>query len=99
LAYALLGEKDLAVKEGEHAIMLLPSAKDAVDGPGLEENLALIHTIFGENNRAIATLKQLLQTPFQSQLYGPMALTSAFLRLDPLWDSLRAEPAFQQLCE
>jgi TolB-like protein/Tfp pilus assembly protein PilF len=99
LAYALLGEKDLAVKEGERAIMLLPSAKDAVDGPGLEENLALIHTIFGENNRAIATLKQLLRTPFQSQLYGPMPLTSAFLRLDPLWDSLRAEPAFQQLCQ
>jgi tetratricopeptide (TPR) repeat protein len=99
LAYALLGEKDLAVKEGGRAIMLLPSAKDAVDGPGLEENLALIHTIFGENNRAIATLKQLLRTPFQSQLYGPMPLTSAFLRLDPLWDSLRAEPAFQQLCQ
>jgi hypothetical protein len=37
--------------------------------------------------------------PFQSQLYGPMPLTSAFLSLDPLWDSLRGDPAFQELCD
>jgi hypothetical protein len=37
--------------------------------------------------------------PYQSEFYGPMPLTSALLRLDPLWESLRAEPAFQQLCE
>ena len=99
LAYAALGEKDLALKEAERAIMLLPSSKDAVEGPGAEENLALVQAFFGENSRAISTLRQLLQTPFQSQLYGPMPLTSAFLRLDPLWDPLRADPAFQQLCE
>ena len=40
-----------------------PRAKDAVIGPGLEENLALIQTIFGENSRAISTLTGLLQTP------------------------------------
>src|SRR5438132_12896471 len=69
--------------------MLLPSAQDVVDGPGTEENLALVQTIFGENSSAIAALKRLVQTPFQSQLYGPMPLTPAYLRLDPLWDSLR----------
>jgi hypothetical protein len=79
--------------------MLLPSAKDGVDGPGAEENLALIQAIFGENDRAISTLSRLLQTPFQSQLYGPMPLTSAYLRLDPLWDCLRDNPAFQELYE
>jgi TolB-like protein/predicted Zn-dependent protease len=99
LAYALLGNKELALKEAERATMLLPSAKDGVDGPGAEENLALIQAIFGENDRAISTLSRLLQTPFQSQLYGPMPLTPAFLRLDPLWDSLRTNPAFQQLCK
>jgi TolB-like protein/predicted Zn-dependent protease len=98
LANAVLGEKESALKEAERAIMLLPSAKDRVDGPGLEENLALIQAMFGESGNAIATLRRLLQTPFQSQLYGPMPLTSAYLRLDPLWDSLRAEPAFQELC-
>jgi tetratricopeptide (TPR) repeat protein len=78
LAYALLGNKELALKEAERATMLLPSAKDGVDGPGAEENLALIQAIFGQNDRAISTLSRLLQTPFQSQLYGPMPLTPAF---------------------
>ena len=65
-AYAVIGEKDSALKEAERAIMLLPSAKDQVSGPSLEENLALIQTMFGENNRAISTLTQLLQTPYGS---------------------------------
>jgi TolB-like protein len=99
LAYAVLGDKELALKEAERAIMLLPSAKDRVDGPGTEENLALVQTIFGENSSAIATLRRLVQTPFQSQLYGPIPLTTAFLRLDPLWDSLRADPGFRELYE
>jgi TolB-like protein/Flp pilus assembly protein TadD len=99
LANAALGEKESALKEAERAIMLLPSAKDRVDGPGLEENLALIQAMFGESSNAIATLRRLLQTPFQSQLYGPMPLTSAYLRLDPLWDCLRDNPAFRELCD
>jgi tetratricopeptide (TPR) repeat protein len=99
LAYALLGDKELALKEAERAIRLLPSGKDAVDGPGTEENLALVQTIFGENSRAIATLRRLVHTPFQSQLYGPMPLTTAYLRLDPLWDPLRADPDFKELCK
>ena len=99
LAYAALGEKDLALQEGERAVTLMPTSKDAVEGPGAEENLALIQAFFGENSRAISTLRRLLQRPLQSQLYGPMPLTSAFLRLDPLWDPLRADLAFQQLYE
>ena len=38
-----------------------------------EENLALIQTIFGENSRAISTLTQLLQTPYDSWLLRPIA--------------------------
>ena len=99
LAYAVMGEKDSALKEAERAIMLLPRAKDRVDGPAFEENLALIQTMFGENSRAISTLTQLLQTPYSSWLYGPAPITPALLRLDPIWDPLRADPAFQKLCE
>src|SRR5207237_9863298 len=33
LIHAILGEKDAAIKEAERAITLLPSAKEAVDGP------------------------------------------------------------------
>src|SRR5512132_2654820 len=39
---AVLGQKDAAIKEAERAIALLPSGKDAVDGPRGEENLAFI---------------------------------------------------------
>jgi TolB-like protein len=97
-AFAAMGDKDSALKEAERAIMLLPRAKDRVSGPTSEENLALIQTIFGENSRAISTLTQLLQTPYRSWLYDA-PVTPALLRLDPLWDPLRADPAFQKLCE
>jgi len=99
LADVAVGDKDSALKEAERAIMLEPRAQDAISGPGFEENLALIQTIFGENSRAIQTLTQLLQTPYiESGIYG-MPITPALLRLDPLWDPLRSDPAFQKLCQ
>ncbi len=97
LNYAVLGNKELALKEAERAVTLLPSAKDQVTGPALEENLALIQTIFGENSRAISTLARLLQMPYGGLLYGEIPVTPALLRLDPLWDPLRNHPDFQKL--
>ena len=78
--------------------MLLPRVKDPMTGPGLEENLALIQTIFGDS-RAISALAQLLQTPYESWVYPTVITSAPLLRLDPLWDPLRTDPAFQQLCE
>jgi serine/threonine protein kinase/Tfp pilus assembly protein PilF len=98
-AYALMGLKDLALKVAERAIMLSPRTKDAMRGPAFEENLALIQTIVGENSGAISTLAQLSQTPYDGWLYDNLPITPAFLRLDPLWDTLRSDPAFQKLCE
>ena len=97
-AYAVLGDKNSALKEAQHAMALSPSAKDAVRGPGMEENLALIQMIFGENSRAISTLARLLEVPYGGYLYGG-PVTPALLRLDPTWDPLRADPAFQKLCQ
>ena len=94
-----MGEKDAAFKAAERAITVLPRAKDALVAPAFEENLAFIQTIFGENRRAISALTQLLQTPYISGFYTMTTLTPALLRLDPYWDPLRADPAFQKLCE
>jgi len=98
-AYAVMGERDSALKAAERAIMLLPSAKDRSWGPAYEENLALIQTMFGENSPAISTLTRLLQTPYSGWFYYAMPVTPALLRLDPIWDPLRGDPAFQKLCE
>jgi TolB-like protein/Tfp pilus assembly protein PilF len=91
LANAELGEKESALKEAQRAITLMPSTKDRVIGPGLEENLAMIQTMFGENTRAISTLTGLLQTAYFGWTYGRTPITCAFLRLDPIWDPLRCE--------
>ena len=98
LANAVLGERASALKEAERTIMLYPRAKDSVSGPTFEETLAVIQTILGEKSRAISTLTRLLQTPYDSGLYG-LPVTPALLRLDPLWDPLRTDPAFQKLCQ
>jgi TolB-like protein/Flp pilus assembly protein TadD len=91
--HAVLGQKDAAIKEAERAITLLPSGKDAVDGPRHEQNLAYVEVLVGDKNRAIPRLQRLLEIPYAD------CLTPALLRLHPQWDPLRGDPAFQKLCE
>jgi serine/threonine protein kinase/predicted Zn-dependent protease len=95
--YALLGEKDLALKAAERAIVL--ASDNALSKHSAREHLARILAMVGENSRAIPILAELLQKPYWSYWYGPPALTPALLRLDPFWDPLRSDPAFQRLCE
>jgi len=97
-ALALKGEKELGLKEAQRAVMLSLKANDAVTGPGPEERLALLQMIVGENSRAVSTLNHLLKTPYSGWVYQT-PITPGLLRLDPLWDPLRGEPAFQKLCE
>ena len=99
LANAALGEKETALSEAERATTLLSSATDPLSGPTREEALALIQMMFGDSTHSISTLSRLLQMPYISWLYGPMPATPALLRLDPIWDPLRADPVFQKLCE
>jgi hypothetical protein len=53
--------------------------------------------MFGANSQAISTLTQLLQTPYHSWFYSQTPVTPALLRLDPLWDPLRADSRFEQI--
>lgn len=89
-----LGDKEAALREGERAVSLIPSAQDPVFGPGMEEALAGIEARVGESDRAIKRLARLLTTP-----YGAFPITQIALRFDPTWDPLRSIPAFQALVE
>jgi len=89
--YAVLGQKDAAIKEAERAITLLSTVKDAVDGPGAEYNLAIVEVLVGDKNGAIPRLQHLLQVPYNN------CVTPALLRLHPMFDPLRNDPRFQKL--
>ena len=96
--YALAGDKSSALREAERAVALASTMKVVSHRPGNEENLALVQMILGENNEAVSTFARLLDTPYDGGLYFT-PVTPALLRLDPLWDPLRGDPAFRKLYE
>ena len=89
LALAYLDRKDEAIREGTRGCELLPVTKDALTGAYLQHQLARIYTLVGEPVKAIDTLEPLLRIPY--------FLSPGWLRIDPNFDSLRANPRFQKL--
>jgi len=89
--FAGLGQKENAINEGKKATELLPESEDAVDGPKATAALAEIYAWVGEHDEAFLLLDHLLTVP--NGLIVPQ------LKLDPVWDPLRADPRFQKLCE
>ncbi len=86
---AWLGEKDAAIAEAQRAMDLRPESKDAFEGPEITEQVAQVYTILGDNARAIELLDGLLSRPSEVTLHA--------LKLNPAWDPLRNDPAFQAL--
>ncbi len=91
LAAAGLGLKTEAIAEGRRAVEQLPISRDAFAGPEYLAYLAQIYVSVGENDQAIAILKQLMSIP------AGLSMSAAMLRLDPVWDPLRKDPRFQEL--
>jgi tetratricopeptide (TPR) repeat protein len=90
-ALSNLGRKVEAVRTGEHAVALMPTSKDALVGPNLSIDLAMIYTQVGDLDMALDLIDELLSIPCD--------LSVGLLRLDPVWDPLRDNPRFQALLE
>ena len=93
-----LGDKAAAFAMAERAMATVPIENDALWGPQRVEVLARVAARLGEPDRAIAALRKILSAPYEGALLGP-PLTPALLMLDPMFDPLRGDPAFQKLCE
>jgi hypothetical protein len=88
---AWIGEKETALKEAQRATQLLSESKDAFGGPEIAEQVAEVHAILGDDDRAIEILSGLLSRP--------SAITVQILKVNPMWDRLRSDPRFQALLD
>jgi serine/threonine-protein kinase len=90
MAEAGLGQRDKAVAEAQHVVALVPEASDLLEGPTWQEYLAKVYAINGDAAHALPLAEHLLKT-------NGNTLTSAMLKLDPVWDPIREDPGFQKL--
>jgi hypothetical protein len=86
---ALLCNKAAAVSEAKRAVEILPISKDALDGPAVMTNLAVVYAWTDEFDLALETLVLLTKIP--------SGLSYGQLKLEPYWDPLRKDPRFDRL--
>ena len=84
-----LGHKQEAIAEGRRACELLPPSKDAMRGPDLAGNLAMIYAWTGDKAAAVEQLAAVER--------APNMLGYGVLKLDLRWDDLRGDPRFEAL--
>jgi len=86
---ALLKRNEEAIAEAQKAAEILPISTDALDGPTVLANLAVVYAWTGETDQAFNQLAILSKTP-HGIYYGQ-------LKKDPLWDPIRKDSRFDQL--
>jgi hypothetical protein len=84
-----LNNKELASAEAKRAVEMLPVSKDAMDGPIVLINLAVVYAWTAEPDLAIETLASLVKTP--------AGISYGQLKREPYWDPLRKDPRFDKL--
>jgi TolB-like protein/Tfp pilus assembly protein PilF len=88
-AYAGLGRRYAAIREGRRAVELRPPSKDTWLGVDMVRNLAVAYATLGEADSAVKQLKFLLSVPSW--------ISQPWLRADPTWDPIRRHGGFQAL--
>ena len=91
IAYAGLGFIDQAINTGNKAIKLLPIDKEAYKGVFLANDLALIHVMLGQYDKALEQIDYLLSIPG--------SLSTKILELDPRWAPLQKQSELQKILE
>jgi TolB-like protein/thioredoxin-like negative regulator of GroEL len=86
---ALLNNKEIAISEARRSAEMLPVTKDALVGPWILLNLAVVYAWTGELDLAFATLEPLSKMPF-GIYYGQ-------LKRDPYWEPIRQDPRYDKL--
>lgn len=81
--------KEEAIAEAKQALAYLPVSTDAVEGPEITRNLAIVYALVNESDLALHELAILVDTSHGIE-YGE-------LKLHPCWDSLRTDPRFDRL--
>ena len=89
LVDAALGRKEDALREGRHAVELLPVTKDSIDGAELVKYLGVIYAWCGEKDLAVKQVGATLRIP--------STLSYGNLKLHPYWDPLRGDPTFEHI--
>jgi serine/threonine-protein kinase len=88
-AYAGLGRREDAIREGRRAVELRPPSKDTWYGVDMVRNLAVVYATLGEADSAVTQLRFLLTVPSWISLPG--------LRTDPTWEPIRRDRGFRAL--
>ena len=90
-SYLALNRSGDALKTAQQLVDVLPPEKDALLGAANLAGLAEIEARSGAAAEAVKNLRRLLSVP------AGESVTITRLKIDPVWDPIRNDPAFQQL--
>ena len=88
IAYAGLGRREEAVREGRLGVELAPVAADAINGTQRVSYLAQIYSMLGDGAAA--------SEPVAFLLSHPALVSVSSIDLDPIWDPVRNDPTFRR---